>query len=311
MTMGQEQFEHEILILPRLAVDIVLGMDVLRARGFQIQLTDSKISLAHDIIPTPVAQSVLTLQLCNAAGESMRRRDRVSMVQKNNRRSKNKAEDFPDFIIEKNRLFKNCWDALDFTDPEPRDPWKLCVPKTQRLEVLRENHDEVTAGHMMIAKTLARIAQRYDWPGMFRDVAKYVRGCRTCKKYKIPQQAPYGKMQPSSNTQPWATDYFPGPQPYPPTPRTPDITPFSPMSCSPRPHYFSPSLFPTVSECPPTPTIRSILNEVTMVTQSEIGDSPVILFLDATTSWERRPEARIQLLGRHVIATPPPGGILE
>ncbi|KAG5866545.1 hypothetical protein JTB14_028467 [Gonioctena quinquepunctata] len=72
MTIGQEQFEHEILIFPRLAVDVVLGMDVLRARGFQIQLTNNKISLTQDIVPTPVAQSVLTLQHSGTEEETMR-----------------------------------------------------------------------------------------------------------------------------------------------------------------------------------------------------------------------------------------------
>ncbi|KAG5864785.1 hypothetical protein JTB14_006609 [Gonioctena quinquepunctata] len=105
-------------------------------------------------------------------------------------------------------------------------------------------------------------------------------------------------------------EYFPGPKPYPRTPRTPDITPSSPMSCSPVPHYFSPSLFPTVSECPPTPTIQSI-NEVKMVTQNEFGKSPGILLLNPTPTQDRRPEARIQILSNHLITPPPPGGILE
>ncbi|KAG5861372.1 hypothetical protein JTB14_004831 [Gonioctena quinquepunctata] len=54
-----------------------------------------------------------------------------------------------------------------------------------------------------------------------------------------------------------------------------------------------------------------MLNEVTMVTQSENGKSPGILPLDTTPTQERRPEARIQILGNHIITTPPPGGILE
>ncbi|KAG5864784.1 hypothetical protein JTB14_006608 [Gonioctena quinquepunctata] len=72
MTIGQEHFEHEILILPHLAVDVVLGMDVLRARGFQIQLTNNKISLTQNTVPTPVAQSVVTLQHLSTEEESRR-----------------------------------------------------------------------------------------------------------------------------------------------------------------------------------------------------------------------------------------------
>ncbi|KAG5900168.1 hypothetical protein JTB14_035313 [Gonioctena quinquepunctata] len=72
MTVGQEHFEHEILILPHLAVDVVLGMDVLRARGFQIQLTNNKISLTQNTVPTPVAPSVVTLQHLSTEEESRR-----------------------------------------------------------------------------------------------------------------------------------------------------------------------------------------------------------------------------------------------
>lgn len=91
------------------------------------------------------------------------------------------------------------------TEPEMADPWKLCVPKHTRHAVLQENHDLPTAGHLGIAKTTARIVQRYYWPGMFRDIARYVRGCLSCQQYKSSQQQTPGKMQPSKNRQPWET----------------------------------------------------------------------------------------------------------
>ncbi|KAJ8910889.1 hypothetical protein NQ315_014217 [Exocentrus adspersus] len=71
------------------------------------------------------------------------------------------------------QLYRHFWDSSDLTEPDLSDPWKLCVPTPLRRTVLQENHDAPSAGHMGIAKTIARIAQRYYWPGMFRDVAKY------------------------------------------------------------------------------------------------------------------------------------------
>lgn len=51
-------------------------------------------------------------------------------------------------------------------------PWKLCLGKEPRKRILQEFHDALTAGHLGIRKTTTRVAQRYYWPGMFRDVAR-------------------------------------------------------------------------------------------------------------------------------------------
>lgn len=41
-------------------------------------------------------------------------------------------------------------------------------------------HDDPTAGHLDVAKTIARIARLYCWPGMYREIARYVRSCQNC-----------------------------------------------------------------------------------------------------------------------------------
>lgn len=70
---------------------------------------------------------------------------------------------------------------------------------------MEENHSRPTAGHQGIAKTIARIARRYYWPGMFRDTARFVRSCSVCRRFKgEPRKLP-GKMQPSRNCIPWET----------------------------------------------------------------------------------------------------------
>ncbi|KAH8251120.1 hypothetical protein KR032_002652, partial [Drosophila birchii] len=43
-------------------------------------------------------------------------------------------------------------------------------------------------------KTSNRVAQRYYWPGLFRDVARYVRNCLNCQRYKVSQEKPAGHM---------------------------------------------------------------------------------------------------------------------
>ncbi|KAH8283215.1 hypothetical protein KR054_008814, partial [Drosophila jambulina] len=39
-----------------------------------------------------------------------------------------------------------------------------------------------------------RVAQRYYWPGLIREVARYVRHCPSCQRFKTSQEKPTGKM---------------------------------------------------------------------------------------------------------------------
>lgn len=112
---------------------------------------------------------------------------------------------FPDYCIREDQLYRRFWDSTDLTEMEMSDPWKRCLPKPSREAVLRENHDAPTAGHLGIARTIVRIAQRYYWPGMFRDIARYVRQCQSCLRFKTPQQKTPGLMRPSINRHPWET----------------------------------------------------------------------------------------------------------
>nr|XP_041630537.1 uncharacterized protein LOC121501968 [Drosophila kikkawai] len=79
-------------------------------------------------------------------------------------------------------------------EEEEYTPWKLCVGSDYRQRVLEECHDHPTAGHLGIRKTSNRVAQRYYWPGLFRDVARYVRHYTSCQKFKVSQEKPAGMM---------------------------------------------------------------------------------------------------------------------
>ncbi|XP_064551461.1 uncharacterized protein LOC135437463 [Drosophila montana] len=47
-----------------------------------------------------------------------------------------------------------------------------------------ECHIAPMAGHQWVRKTITRLAQRYYWPGMFRDAARHVRCCEVCQSSK-------------------------------------------------------------------------------------------------------------------------------
>lgn len=114
-------------------------------------------------------------------------------------------EKIPDYQIDEHgNLRRHIYDSSAYNEEDPI-PWKLVVPKSERHRVLNECHDDVTAGHLGINKTTARITKLYYWPGIFRDIAKYVRKCEVCQRFKPLQQAPAGKMHSSQVAQPWHT----------------------------------------------------------------------------------------------------------
>lgn len=77
------------------------------------------------------------------------------------------------------------------------------VLKPLRRKVLEKVHDAPTAGHLGVAKIIARAAEHYYWPGMFREVAAYVKTCRNCQKHKADQHRSAGKMHATNITRSW------------------------------------------------------------------------------------------------------------
>ena len=58
------------------------------------------------------------------------------------------------------------------------------MPKSERRTILNYCHDEKTAGHLEIKKTLEKVRQSYYWPKLQIDVRQYVVGCQFCAKRK-------------------------------------------------------------------------------------------------------------------------------
>jgi transposase InsO family protein len=72
------------------------------------------------------------------------------------------------------------------------------VPKDMavRDEIMKMNHDDPYGGHFGPARTTELIRRKYFWPGLRRDIKKYVHGCDICQRTKALKHKPYGELQP-------------------------------------------------------------------------------------------------------------------
>ena len=95
---------------------------------------------------------------------------------------------------------RNPYPGLD----DPAYDWKIVVPKSHRLEIIKQHHDTPTSGHVGVYKTFHRLAQKYYWPKMKSDVARYIRNCQICLAQKPEQRRPAGLMCGRPDiTKPW------------------------------------------------------------------------------------------------------------
>lgn len=102
-----------------------------------------------------------------------------------------KPHEYPRWKVLNNSLYKQIPSKKILGDD---CSWKLVIPKNQRKTLLQECHDDATAGHMGIFKTLRRLRDNYYWPGMATDVARYISRCPVCLAHKPLQAAPAGLM---------------------------------------------------------------------------------------------------------------------
>ena len=57
---------------------------------------------------------------------------------------------------------------------------KKCIPEGERVNIIREAHTSLIAGHFGVGKTVAQLKRYCYWPRMNESVSRYVRGCSLC-----------------------------------------------------------------------------------------------------------------------------------
>ncbi|GMF33950.1 unnamed protein product [Phytophthora fragariaefolia] len=62
--------------------------------------------------------------------------------------------------------------------------WRVVLPPTLWSAVFKEMHGSVRSGHLRGPHTYGRVAQWYWWPGLYREVRRWVCGCPECGSRK-------------------------------------------------------------------------------------------------------------------------------
>jgi len=77
---------------------------------------------------------------------------------------------------------------------------KVYMPKDDKLwaEIIRLHHDTPVAGHGGQWKTIELVTRNFWWPGVTKEVKRYVEGCDTCQQNKNHTEQPAGKLMPNS-----------------------------------------------------------------------------------------------------------------
>lgn len=115
----------------------------------------------------------------------------------------NSPSSYPNYRVDGNVLYRHMQNKHFLT---AEFSWKEVVPKDLRDEILFKNHSEPTSAHLGIFKTHKRLALNFYWPGMYRDVVKFVSKCETCLAYKLSTHGTLGKMgRPKDCSRPFQT----------------------------------------------------------------------------------------------------------
>ena len=83
---------------------------------------------------------------------------------------------------------------------------RIYIPDNKKLKkkILQENHDLVDIGHLEQQRMMELLKQNYWWPGLKKDVRKYVQDCFKCQQNKVQHQKKLEELYPLKILQePW------------------------------------------------------------------------------------------------------------
>ena len=83
---------------------------------------------------------------------------------------------------------------------------KIYMPEGElRREIIQLYHNTPVGGYGRRQKTTELVTRNYWWPGVTKEVEKYVKRYNACQRYKDQSEAPAGKLMPNAIPEkPWS-----------------------------------------------------------------------------------------------------------
>jgi len=83
---------------------------------------------------------------------------------------------------------------------------RIYIPEGDlRREIIQLHHNTPIGGHGGRWKIAELVARNYWWPGVMKEVGRYVDGCDACQRYKNWSKVPAGKLMPNAIPEkPWS-----------------------------------------------------------------------------------------------------------
>lgn len=72
---------------------------------------------------------------------------------------------------------------------------QMLVPRILRQEIIRNNHDNITAGHFGRNKTALKIREKFYWYKLDEDVKIYIHCCDRCNRFKRQKKKPRARQR--------------------------------------------------------------------------------------------------------------------
>ncbi len=93
----------------------------------------------------------------------------------------------------KDNLLYRRWEDIPGRGHHPH--LQLVLPQELVQTVLEALHDDATAGHLGITKTLQKVRSQFYWPGQRRDVENWCLVCEECSRRKSPSRPRRAPLQ--------------------------------------------------------------------------------------------------------------------
>ena len=187
----------QVGLVPELAAEALLGMDILERGIFVVTRAQAKQQQEEDEIAEdnvvdrvieqpPQIHDIADNEEITLANISSVNAELLAKLQQeddslSNIRSKvveNLDDDQPNAFYWDNNILMRRWKTKDGR----KSGTQVVVPLRLRHAVMKIAHDQPMAGHLGIEKTKDRVLASFYWPGIFRDIQDYCSQCDVCQK---------------------------------------------------------------------------------------------------------------------------------